>query len=197
MKLRSDSPFAKLSPEEQMMILETSEVCSLEQLIKHVEGLFPKISFSVPALKRFLRRMKEEEMREEAEDSQEAMEGLVKSADNGRARDGVLEAMRRKLYMQALDSKDPASAMSLYMMMRQERMEDRKEAREARRLALEEENARLERRHRELEEARTSLALLPKLTAIVMEGEAPAEDRLRAARECLGAEGARLLLARG
>ena len=52
-----------------------------------------------------MRRLREEHLREEVDDSDEAMEGFAKAGRAGRARDGVIEAMRRKLYAEALKQK--------------------------------------------------------------------------------------------
>jgi hypothetical protein len=78
--------------------------------------------------------------------------------------------------------------------MKEEQKEDRSLAIEERRMALEEENAKQEWRRQELEDARSTLRLLPTLTGILMEGEGTADERLARARECLTKGGAKLLL---
>src|SRR5687768_13617470 len=123
MKLRNDSPFAALTEVECGMILESAERLSIEQLVDVVEKINPDIEFSIPALKRFVRRLREENLREEVEESDEAMEGFAKAGRNGRARDGVIEAMRRRMYAQALEQKDPAMAMAVFNMMKTEQKE--------------------------------------------------------------------------
>jgi hypothetical protein len=193
MKMRSDSPFAVLTEEEQMIILEASESCTMDSLVHEVERMMPTVSFSIPALRRFVRRLKEEALREDVEDSDESMEQFAKAGRGGRARDGVVEAMRRKLYAGALDANDTAKAMEVFKVMKQEQKEDRTLALEERRMALEEENAKQEWKRQELEDARSALRLLPKVTEILMSTEGTAEERLARAREVLGTGGARLL----
>jgi hypothetical protein len=196
MKMRSDSPFAVLTEEEQMMILEASESCTMEQLVEHVEMIRRDLNFSIPALRRFVRRLKEEALREDVEDADESMEQFAKAGRNGRARDGVVEAMRRKLYAGALEANDTAKAMEVFKIMKQEQKEDRTLELEERRMALEEENAKQEWRRQELEDARSALKLLPKITQILMDEEGTAEERLARAREVLGAGGGKLLVER-
>jgi hypothetical protein len=193
MKMRNDSPFAGLTQDEQMAILDVAEIGSMEMVVEHVERQHPTLNFSVPALKRFVGRLREENLREEVEEADEAMEGFAKAGRSGRARDGVLEAMRRRMYAQALEAKDPTMAMAVFNMMKQELKEDRTLALEERRMALEEENAKQEWKRQELEDARSALKLLPRIAEILMGSEGTAEERLSRARELLGAGGARLL----
>jgi hypothetical protein len=194
MKVRNDSPFAALTVEQQGMILDVAEMGTIEMVIAHVEHQHPTLEFSIPALKRFVRRLREENLREEVEEADEAMEGFAKAGQSGRSRDGVIEAMRRRMYAQALEQKDPAMAMAVFNMMKAEQKEDRAMALQERRLALEEENARQEWKRQELEDARSALKLLPRITEILMGNEGTAEERLARAREVLGSGGARLLL---
>lgn len=196
MKMRSDSPFAVLTEEERMLILEASENSTMEQLVEHVEMIRRDLNFSIPALRRFVRRLKEEALREDVEDSDESMEQFAKAGRSGRARDGVVEAMRRKLYAGALDANDTAKAMEVFKVMKQEQKEDRTLALEERRMALDEENAKQEWKRQELEDARSALRLLPKIMEILMSTEGTAEERLGKARNILATGGARLLVER-
>src|SRR4051812_13124171 len=141
MKVRNDSMFAALSEVEQMMILDVAERGTIQHVLDHMIHNHPTLDYSIPALKRFIRRVGEENLREEVEEADEAMEGLAKAAKSGRTRDGVLEAMRRKIYGEALEAKDSMQAMMVFNMMKAEQKEDRAQALEERRMALEEENA--------------------------------------------------------
>jgi hypothetical protein len=194
MKMRTDSPFAALTETERMIILEAAETSTMEQLVDEVERMRPGLEFSIPALRRFVRRLREEALCEEVEESDEAMEGFAKAGQSGRARDGVLEAMRRKLFAEALEAKDTARAMEVFKLMKQEQKEDRAMALQERRMALEEENAKNEWRRQELEEALSALKLLPKIAQILMSVDGTAEERLASARECLSVGGGKLLL---
>jgi hypothetical protein len=194
MKVRSDSPFAGLSEVELMMILNAAETGTIKDVIDHMINNHPMLDYSIPALKRFVRRLREENLREEVEEADEAMEGLAKAAKSGRTRDGVLEAMRRKIYGEALEAKNSMNAMMVFNMMKQEQKEDRSLALEERRMALEEENAKQEWKRKELEDARSALRLLPTIQAILMEGEMAAEERVAKMRECLGVGGGKLLV---
>jgi len=197
MKMRSDSPFAALTEEEQMLVLDIAESCTIEELGDEMQHIRPGLDFSISALRRFVHRLREELMREEVEESGEAMEALAKAGRSDRARDGVLEAMRRKMFTEALAAKSSMPAMSVFRMMKEEKKEDRALAIEERRMALEEANAKKEWCRQELEDARSALRLLPTLTQILMEeGEGTAEERLAKARECLGEGGAKLLVER-
>lgn len=196
MKMRSDSPFADLTEVEQAMILEASEDCTMDALVGEVERMRPTLNFSIPALRRFVRRLKEEALREDVEDANESMEEFAKAGQSGRARDGVVEAMRRKLYAGALDASDTAKAMEVFKVMKQEQKEDRTLALEERRMALEEENARQEWKRQELEDARSALKLLPRLAQVLISAEGTSDERLARARDLLGAGGGQLLVER-
>ena len=194
MKMRNDSPFAALTETERMIILESAETSTMEQLVEEIEFIRPGLEFSIPALRRFVRRLREEALREEVAESDEAMEEFAKAGRTGRARDGVLEAMRRKLFAEALEAKDTAKAMEVFKMMKQEQKEDRAMALAERRMLLEEENAKQEWRRQELEDARSALKLLPKVTEVLMASEGSADEKLARAREILGRSGAKLLV---
>jgi len=197
MKMRSDSPFADLTNEEQMIVLEASETCTMDMLVGEVERLRPGLGFSIPALRRFVQRLKEEGLREDVEDSDESMEQFAKAGRSGRARDGVVEAMRRKLYAGALEANDTAKAMEVFKIMKQEQKEDRTMALEERRMALEEENAKQEWKRQELENARSALRLLPTILQIVTTNDGTADERLAKVRELLTVGGGKLLLKSG
>jgi hypothetical protein len=194
MKIRNDSLFAALTEVDQQLVLDVAEGGTIQDVVEHMERNHPALNFSAPALKRFVRRLKEENLREEVEEADEAMEGLAKAAKSGRTRDGVLEAMRRKIYGEALEAKDSMKAMMVFNMMKAEQKEDRSLALEERRMALEEENAKQEWRRQELENARSALRLLPAIHAILMEGEMGAEERIAKMRECFGAGTGKLLV---
>jgi hypothetical protein len=196
MKIRSDSPFAALSEVEQMMILDVAEIGTIQQVLDHMLHNHPTLDYSIPALKRFIRRLREENLREEVEEADDAMEGLAKAAKSGRTRDGVLEAMRRKIYAEALEAKDSMQAMMVFNMMKAEQEKDRSLALEERRTALEEENSKQEWKRKELEDARSALKLLPRIAEILMGAEGTDAERVAEAREVLGAGGAKLLIER-
>jgi hypothetical protein len=193
MKMRSDSPFAGLSELDRMLILDAAEGSKIQEVVEYVEKTFPTLEFSLPALKRFIRRLREENLREEVEESDEAMASFAAAGKAGRARDGVIEAMRRKMYAGALDSSSGEKTKELYELMKEEQKEDRLLALQERRMSLEEENAKQEWRQAELEDARSALKLLPVVAEILNSVEGTAEERLARAREVLGARGARLL----
>ena len=113
-----------------------------------------------------------------------------------------MEAMRRKMYGDAMESKDSMRATMVFNMMKQEQKEDRTLALEERRMLLEEENAKQQwvlagrATRQELEDARSALKLLPTISAILMEENGSAEERLKRAREILSAGGGKLLVER-
>src|SRR5438045_5399135 len=120
---------------ERMMVLELSEDWTIEQVMLNLEKLHPGVDFSIPGLKRLIRRLKEEEMKVEVEESEEAMEVFAKAGQDGRARNGMMEVMRRKMYAQGLEAKSPMEATMVYNLMRSEQTEDRKLKLEERRMA--------------------------------------------------------------
>jgi hypothetical protein len=175
--------------------MNVAETGTIKEVVDHMINYHPQLDYSIPALKRFIRRLREENLREEVEEADESMEGLAKAARSGRTRDGVLEAMRRKIYTEALEAKDSMKAMMVFNLMKAEQKEDRSLALEERRMALEEENAKQEWKRKELEDARSALKLLPMITEILMSGEGTDAERLARARDVLTVGGAKLLTA--
>jgi hypothetical protein len=179
---------------EQQLILEYSEKYPIEHVIDELERFHPTVEFTIPAVRRFLRRLKETELQEDVEESGDAMNALAASSQDGRARDGVMEAMRRRMYAQAMDAKDGEQAAMVFNLMRAEQKEARQMALEERKVALQEQKAREEVRLKELEMAKSALKLLPRIQALLCdEKEGSAEERLARAREVLMVGGAALL----
>ena len=56
MKIRNDSPFAGLNELDRLMILDVAEIGTIDQVADHVSKQHPELDFSIPALKRFVRR---------------------------------------------------------------------------------------------------------------------------------------------
>ncbi len=194
MKVRNDSPFVCIKKEDHEILLEIADTGTLDEVACEIEKMYPTVNFSTASLGRFMRRLKEEYLREDAEDSSEAMEALAKTGADGKSRDGVIEAMRQRMYAAALEAPTSAEAMVVFEKLKAEQKEDRELKLAERRMALEEEKTRQVWRARELEAARSALRLLPRVRELLCEGEGTAEERLARAREVLLVGGAKLLV---
>ncbi len=168
MKLRSDSPFAKLSEEERELILEMAEGSKLSDLAEEIEANFGvEGGVTVPALKRFLKRLRTEKANEEAEEAAEAMEAMARRGKDSHAREAALEAARQKMCELAIDCKDREQLGAMLKALSEEKAREHELTMRERQIAVAEEQAKLGWRKLEVELARAQLKALPVVLKIL------------------------------
>ena len=197
MKLRSDSPFKNLSQQKKEYILEFYGSMELADLAEELLLETPPVVCSVPALKRFIRRLKEEALLEEAEEGADVVEKFAERAKDSKTMDGTIEATRQRLFEQALETDDKETLMEMFKAMNEEKTQARMAAVEERKARVAEENAKLGWRKLELQAAQSGLQLLPAIREALMDGSASADERVKRALECLTKGGGELLLQNG
>src|SRR5258706_7484540 len=106
MKIRSDSPFAKLTEDQCDMLVALSPTMRLDELVKVVEGAPEPIRCSVAAMSRFLRKAKEDKMLREAQASDESIEAFARRGESGKVREATLAAMRDRMFELAVELND-------------------------------------------------------------------------------------------
>src|SRR5689334_2214815 len=104
MNIRNDSPFAKLNKEQRGTLLELSKRATVESLVDAVRVAPNPIHCSISAMRRFLRRVEQEEMIEEAEETEGAIATLAKKGENPVLRDATLATVRQKMLERALET---------------------------------------------------------------------------------------------
>jgi DNA primase len=193
MKIRNDSPFAKLTKEQGEKLLELSKTMSMESLVKVVEGAPEPIHCSIPAMRRYLKRIEQEQLIEDANESEETVAILAKKGENPGVRDAALAAMRQRMFESAFQTNNREMLMEMFRELNEEKAEDRAQALEERKVKVAEENAKLGWRKLECENARAGLKVLPKIHAILTDATKDSDARVAEALVCLGSEGAQLL----
>jgi hypothetical protein len=193
MKIRNDSPFAKLTKEQGEKLLELSKTMSMESLVKVVEGAPEPIHCSIPAMRRYLKRIEQEQLIEDAQESEETVAILAKSGQNPGVRDAALAAMRQRMFESAFQTNNREMLMEMFRELNEEKAEDRAQALEERKVKVAEENAKLGWRKLECENARSGLKVLPKIRAILTDATKDSDARVAEALACLGSDGAQLL----
>src|SRR5687768_3227317 len=108
MKIRSDSPFAKLSEEDRMWILDYAEGATLEKVTDHLVVQYG-IDTSDSAVQRFLARLRTEAAVQEAKDKHSDLEELAEAGRSSTSRDAALELARQKLVDVAANAKGSES----------------------------------------------------------------------------------------
>src|SRR5687767_6636575 len=98
MKIRSDSPFAKLTPEQLENLAELSKTMTAEQMMEVLKGAPDPIQCTLPALRRFLQRLREEEFLKDAEEAKDTVEALARHGEDGKVRDATLATMRQRMF---------------------------------------------------------------------------------------------------
>jgi hypothetical protein len=193
MKTRNDSPFAKLTREQGEKLLELSKSMSMESLVKVVEGAPEPIHCSIPAMRRYLKRIEQEQLIEDAKEAEDTVAILAKSGENPGVRDAALAAMRQRMFESAFQTNNREMLMEMFRELNEEKADDRAQALEERKVKVAEENAKLGWRKLECENARSGLKLLPKIRAILTDATKDSDARVAEALACLGSEGGQLL----
>jgi hypothetical protein len=196
MKIRSDSPFAKLTEEDKMWILDFSECMTLEEVVDHLL-VEHEIETSSSAVHRFLQRLKTERLVQDAKDKNSDLEELAEAGKNSASREAALELARQKLVEVAEKSADAEKLTEVVKTLSEEKAREHELAMRERAMKVAEENAKLGWRKLELQQARSALRLLPAIRAILMDGETAAEERVARARAFLMADAGKLLLEAG
>jgi hypothetical protein len=193
MKIRSDSPFAKLSEEDRMWILDYAESATIEKVTDHLVVQYG-IDTSDSAVQRFLARLRTEQLVADAKDKNSDLQELAEAAKNSTSREAALELARQKLLDVAATSEETEKLAEVVKTLSEEKAREHELAMRERAMKVAEENAKLGWRKLELQQARSALRLLPAILQVVTGGEGTAEERLGKVRELLMNGGGKFLL---
>jgi hypothetical protein len=183
MIIRKDSPFYGITEEEKERFLRTME----DDLSRPIRGLSPADEMAGEwenqtgrettgkQVKQFIARLKLDRM---LKDGTEEVDGLAERAKTGKARDGLIEAARQKLFEEALEKGNHDLMLELYRTAHEERAREREVEVSRRKATAAEENARTGRLRLELDAARSAMKLLPQLRELLTDGKTPAEERI-------------------
>jgi hypothetical protein len=196
MKMRSDSPFAKLSEDQCDMLVMLSESMTLEQLVEVVKKAPEPIVCSLGTMSRFLQKAQEDKMLRNAQASDESIEAFARRGENPKVREATLAAMRDRMFKQVVESNNGDRLMETFESLKAEKEKERLLELEERKVKVAEENAKLGWRKLECENARSGLKLLPKVRELLSDGTRSFEERVGMALDCLGSEGGKLLVER-
>jgi hypothetical protein len=196
MKIRSDSPFAKLTRENEDWLLESAETSTLSDLADEIEKEYGFGTTST-AVHRYLAKLRRERALEAAQDAEETTSALAELGKMSKSREAALELARQKLCDVAVDAKAPEQLAELVKTLSEEKAREHEQTMRERAMALAEENAKTGRRRLELQEARSALRLLPAIVHLVNGSDGTAEERLSKVRELLLVGGGKLLLPEG
>jgi hypothetical protein len=157
----------QLSEEMRTRIIEMAMHATLVDMVVGLQG--EGVDVSVPTLSRFIRKHREKLLIEEGEEMKGTTSALATRGKESTFRVGTLEAVRQRLYEQALVLQSPEEARELYAELVKEEAKLRELELEARRVAVAEEQVKVQRLRAEAEVA------VKRQKAIVMASEAVME----------------------
>ena len=193
MNVRSDSPFVKLTEEQCENLVECAETMSVQDLVKVFKGAPEPIICSVPAMRRFLRRLREEKMLKHAKESEDNVAALAKQGDDPKVREATLVTARQRMFDCMMHTNDREALLEMFSALNEEKEKDRLCALEERKVRVAEEQAKLGWKKLEHDRASSAAKLLPKVWLILTDVKVDAQERVTRAQACLAREGARLL----
>lgn len=141
MRIRKDSPFHGITELQKEQMLDAFD--KKETYDEIAEGWEQKTGIETTGeqVRRFLQRVRYERAIREVDDSPEDLTGFAERARDGKARDGLIEASRQKLFEEALAKGNNELLLELYRAANEERAREREVAVEQRKAAVAEENA--------------------------------------------------------
>ena len=142
MRIREESPFYGITEEQKELFLDEANQLGYMRIAELWEMRSGKKT-TEGQVKRFLRRLRYERALRETDDSQEDLAAFAQRATDGKARDGMIEAARQKLFEEALAKGDQALLLELYKAANEERAREREVVVEQRKAAVAEENAKI------------------------------------------------------
>jgi hypothetical protein len=126
MKLKKESPFFGITETQIDLLIETAENHGVDRAADEWE-LNANKEVTTEQMRRFLRKAKRERLlfgrpddEEEGGGSGELAKFAERAAD-GKARDGLIEAARERLFEEALEKGDSAALLELYRAANEER----------------------------------------------------------------------------
>lgn len=206
MRIREDSPFYGISEEQKEQFMAEAEQLTHMRIAELWEMRSGKPT-TEGQVKRFLQRLRYERAVRETDDSSEDWATFAKRAKDGKARDGLIEAARQKLFEEALANGDNTLLLELYKSANEERAREREVLVSQRKARAAEERLRIGWMNvaggREFLNAAMVSAqpvidsggaedakLLPRLREALTDSSKKVEDRLAAALEVVQTAGA-------
>jgi hypothetical protein len=189
MKIRKDSPFFGITEDDIDFLIDDARCMSVEDVADKWTHNNPGKDVTTEQMRRFLVRVRRHRLlfSPEVEDAAEALSEYAGHAAEGKARDGVIEAARQRLFEEALEKGDSAALLELYKSANEERAREREVEVERRKAAVAEENAKIGWR------AEAALRLWPRLREVLEEGGGSDEAKLARVREVVGIKAVALL----
>jgi hypothetical protein len=214
MRIRKDSPFHGITEDFKEYILTmVANGDSYDDVAEMWENKTGKETFG-EQVRRFVERVRYERAVRETDDSMEDLTAFAERATDGKARDGLIEAARQKLFEDALAAGDRTLLLELYRAANEERAREREVEVQRRKAAVAEENARIGwvRALGEVNGKRKFLAaevtaskavnasaeggeqsLLPALRELLMDATKQPEERLAAVLKYISSDDGKLL----
>lgn len=186
----------QLKENEQMYLEELCKELSLLSVVGIIRKPRPEgfgIQTCPATVHRFLRKRKEGRLKAQRQEMNESVSAAAKEVDRKGFRKGTMALLQQRFYDEAALTGSLEELKEAYRMLSEEDARETALELEARKAAVAEENARIGWRKLELAQAGSALALLPKLTEILMREDAAEGDVLREARACLARGGGGLL----
>jgi hypothetical protein len=186
MKIRTDSPFAKLTEDECEKLLCFSKTLTLDELCKVVAKAPQPIHCSMVAMRKFIKRLEKQQRLETMEEDEELVEDLAKRSSSPAVRDATLQTMRQRMFDVAFESNNRELLMETFQALNEEKDKERAAEVEMRKVKVLEENAKLGWRKLECENARAGLKALPRVREVLADASRAEGERISEALQILG-----------
>src|SRR5204863_3728617 len=121
MKIRSDSAFARLTAAQMENLAEVSKSMAAEDVWHELKTAPQPIVCTLPALRRFLQRLREEEFLKDAAEAKETVDALAKHGEDGKVRDATLATMRQRMFENAFETNNRELLMEMFRELNEEK----------------------------------------------------------------------------
>jgi hypothetical protein len=158
---------------------------TIDEVVEQFKAAYG-IKCSVSAMRRFLRRLREEKLIKDGTESEENVAALAKSGEDSKVREATLTTARQRMFETMLETNNREALLEMFTALNAEKEKDREWALEERKVRVAEEHAKLGWKKLEHDREISAAKLLPKVWAILTDVKVDAQ-------ECLAREEARLL----
>jgi hypothetical protein len=146
MRIRKDSPFYGITAEEMEDMFQEAENGRTHDQLAEFWEQEKGVGTDTEQVTRFLARVRHERSLRMSYDSVDAVAEFAEEAASGKARDGLIEAARQRLFEEALANGDKDLLLELYRAANEERARERELAVSQRKAAVAEARLQLQER---------------------------------------------------
>jgi hypothetical protein len=182
--MKTELTLDSLSDDQKEVICEVAAQGRIIDVVAALKNW--NLHVSAATVCRFLRRERERRMLEEGEEMKDAVSTFARRATNGSLKTATIEAIRQRLYEQAVSvSNTPEAMTKIFDALIKEETRLKELELEARRTAVAEESLKIQRQRLQIDAFKTAFKYVPEALRILCDETIEDKVKILEARRCL------------